>query len=243
METPRPRDAGTKISRRTIAAGAAWAAPAVAYAAAAPAMAASGTIVLSVSGACKSPGSSTSCDKSYLFGPVKTQSFLNINATVKIISITSDDPATQLKTCSSATGVNFLIAGATYAISAGQTLTSFYLQQCSKNSADIAGVTWTICFSYLPDGETAWVGPACIELKVDGTPPDCASTQCVPNGGSTSTVAPLAPETTTPAPAPVTTTSTTKATSAPAPAPKTTTSTTSSAPATTSSAPTPTPSP
>lgn len=161
------------LSRRALAKGAAWAAPAVAFTAAAPAFAASGTIdvTTSVDAACKSPGNSTVCGKSYLFTEVLVTSRLSKSATVRFTSVTG----TGLANC--ATGVagnNYLIVNETFPLAAGASKT-FILQQCSGSSANLSGhvtITWAWVAA---DGTT---GTGSITLNFTSTPPDCPETIC-----------------------------------------------------------------
>lgn len=169
-------DARNRISRRTLAAGAAWAVPAVALVAAAPHVSASGEIVVSITSACKSPGESTVCGKSYLFADVVVTSHISQTATVKFTSVTSN-PDPGLYNCSSSQQVSsYLIVNQTFTLAGGAQKT-FTAQQCSTSSANIKNVTFRICWAWTIDGGVTW-HEECQDFYVKNTPPDCSATLC-----------------------------------------------------------------
>jgi hypothetical protein len=96
-------DSKRGISRRTVVAGTAWAVPAIVVASAAPAMAASGPVVLT-GRACKDPGSGQG-DKSYYFEVTLTNT-TNATATYGFTSIEINGVTTTLTPASTTVPAN-----------------------------------------------------------------------------------------------------------------------------------------
>ncbi len=155
------------LSRRTLAKGAAWSVPAVAVAAAAPAMAASALVTVSEAGdACKLPGNSCS-NAGYNKGYLQPLTICN-NSTVSV-TVTITEPATLTFNGNSTV---FTPVPASFTVAPGgcQNVTlNLNLQDNSQNSSITGTLNWTaIGGSLSVSGSTA--------INTASTPPcvDCA---------------------------------------------------------------------
>lgn len=173
------------ISRRTLAKGAAWAVPAVAVAAATPAMASSGPApTLNVTAACKNPGKSCKVRPK---GYTVTAEICNTsNLPIYIYNVTFVAVGTSLNlTYAPPPELPFMVPAAT---SSGPTCETYYLNASSTNSANqVFTLNTTLYWSHTSDPandpQQSDHDPVTDSYDIPGTPPDCIC----PEGQSTST--------------------------------------------------------
>lgn len=79
----------SKISRRTLAVGAAWSVPVIAMASAAPAMAGSPGFIEFTGQGCKTPGNGTDVYKGYVFG-LEVKNTLNVSVIIDVTDLKLD---------------------------------------------------------------------------------------------------------------------------------------------------------
>lgn len=139
----------SKISRRTLAAGAAWSVPVIAVASAAPAYALSGGILTLTGTACKLPGNSQSIYKGYAFGLVVNNT-MPVSVLVEITSVfrNSDNlgnvtvQRTNPPTCTNLTD--------TFTVPANTSYNAIIYTQGANNSSN---GTITVNYDYTPSGD------------------------------------------------------------------------------------------
>lgn len=137
------------ISRRTLAAGAAWSVPVIALASAAPAYALSGGILTLTGDACKLPGNSQSIYKGYAFGLVINNT-MPVSVLVDITSVYRDADnlgnvtvqRTNPPTCSNLTD--------TFTVPANTSYNAIIYTQGANNSSN---GTITVNYDYTPSGD------------------------------------------------------------------------------------------
>lgn len=151
----------TRPTRRTLVKGAAWSVPVIAVAGAAPAFAASGSVTLTQTGACKSPGNSCkSFPKGYKF------TFNAVNTWPCEVTITS---ATISVTSGEAPGTLTVVTP--FTVPAGTT-PAFVVTVLASNSANRV-FTAQLCYTYTVSCRETDAITECTTVNVTGTPPDC----------------------------------------------------------------------
>lgn len=165
-----PHQSQTGITRRTVARGMAWTAPAVGIAAAAPAFAASPSLRFTLSCACKLPGGSCGIPGTK-FGYNFYFSATNSGAAATVDSITFSQP----KDLGATTDANFTLTygGPSISVPVGSTNIPVEVLAQSTNSANQPFYT-TMTVIYHHDGyaNDSHTLQYCIVIK--DTPPQCA---------------------------------------------------------------------
>ncbi len=170
-ESPTEAGSGTpaeplRPSRRTVVRGAAWATPVVLVAAAAPTVAASVVVGLTLSGSgCKLPGGSTDLVKGYVFG-ITILNNGTVAADVVLTSITINGDSLGVDDVLIQDGDSCAIVGSQFQVAAGSARNiALYTRNYNKSAAG----TLTLGYSFDPVGPTPAVTPAPVTATVTGS--------------------------------------------------------------------------
>ncbi|KHK99316.1 hypothetical protein LK09_03305 [Microbacterium mangrovi] len=156
------------VSRRTVTKAMAWAVPAVAVAAAAPAFAASGKPpIISAGAACKLPGNSckTLPPKGYQV-PATIQN-PDPTKTIWITAITISN-----NTCGNLTNAT-AVPAVPFSVTPGQTINVTFVANASSSANQACSFDFEVTWGHASDGSDHDHSPIPVHVVIPSTPPDC----------------------------------------------------------------------
>jgi len=163
---PGTPDEPFRPSRRTVVRGAAWATPVVLVAAAAPTVAASVTVALTLSGSgCKLPGGSNDLVKGYVFGITILNSG-TVAADIVLTSIKIGGDSLGVDEVLIIDGDSCAVVGSQFQVAAASPRNiALYTRNYSKSQAG----TLTLGYTYDPVGPSPLVTPPPVTATVTGS--------------------------------------------------------------------------